>query len=171
MSVEPTPQSLADQLAIRDVLHRYASALDTKDWPDLHHVFSEEIRADFRAFGVKTIFRGRAEEWIRLMEGSLGGMDTTQHLMANHRYRLQGRQRATGTTYIQATHVCRNDAGGDRYVVGGRYDVTLRKVEGDWRISAYTLHVTWHSGDRHVLRAAAQRRRANAVKRKLWAPR
>ena len=157
MTDDAKADPVADQLAIQGVLHRYASALDNKDWPELEHVFTEEIRADFRSFGVSKIFRGRADDWAARLQSSLGGMQATQHLMGNHRYRLQGTRRARGSTYVQATHVCPNDWGGDRYVVGGRYDVSLDKIEGAWRIAAYALIVTWHSGDRHVLRAAARR--------------
>ena len=161
MTDDRTPQAIADQLAIREVLHRYASALDTKDWSDLAHVFTDEIRADFRTFGVRRAFKGRADDWIAMLQGSLGGMDATQHLMGNHRYQVQRNGRARGTTYLQATHICANALGGDLYTVGGRYDVALRKIEGAWRIASYTLIVTWRSGDRHVLRAAARRHLAD----------
>ena len=147
----------SDFLAIQDVLHRYASALDGKNWPDLRTVFTAEVRADFRSFGVKQVFTGPAGEWIARLEGTLSGMDATQHLMGNHHYTLAG-ERATGTTYLQATHVCANEAGGDHYVVGGHYEVDLHKAGEAWWIAAYTLVVSWQAGDRGVLRAARRRR-------------
>jgi hypothetical protein len=145
-----------DRLAVHDVMHRYALAIDTKTWSLLETVFADRLTADFRSFGSKQVFEGPAAEWVEILRSTLEGMDATQHLMGNHLYDITG-DRARGTTYIQARHVCQNDWGGNTYTVGGHYTVEmLRRSEG-WRIETYTLNVTWHDGDRHVLRAAVRK--------------
>jgi hypothetical protein len=53
--------------------------------------------------------------------------------------------------------VCKNDWGGDTYTVGGHYAVEMQRGPAGWRIIMYALHVTWHDGDRHVLRAAMRK--------------
>jgi hypothetical protein len=170
---------LFDRHAVHDVMHRYALAIDSKNWTALAEVFCDSITADFRSFGAKTVFEGKREVWVDNVRATIEGMDATQHLMANHCYQLisDGRSElapgeqpteisegalATGTTYIQALHRCRNDWGGSTYTIGGHYDVTMTCSPDPrgmlvWRIQSYTLNVTWHAGDRHVLRAAQRR--------------
>jgi hypothetical protein len=148
--------SAEDRLAVHDVMHRYALAIDTKNWPLLETVFAERITADFRSFGNKQVFEGAAAEWIETVRSTIQGMDATQHTLSNHLYAIDG-DRARGTTYIRALHVCKNEWGGDTYTVGGHYAVEMIRTPEGWRITAYTLHVTWHDGDRHVLRSAMRK--------------
>tara|TARA_A100001037_G_C14968011_1_gene552403 strand:+ start:92 stop:550 length:459 start_codon:yes stop_codon:yes gene_type:complete len=148
--------SAEERLAVHDVMHRYALGIDTKNWPLLRSVFSDEVTADFRSFGAKSVWSGSAEDWVTQVRSTIEGMDATQHLMSNHLYAVDA-ESARGTTYIQAVHVCRNDWGGDTYTIGGYYEVEMSSTPSGWRISRYTLQCTWHEGDRHVLRAAARR--------------
>ena len=151
-----TTETLADRVAIADVMYTYALAVDTKDWHALETVFAEQIRADFRTFGVKDIYDGSAAGWIANIRASIAGMDATQHMMSNHLYEVSGDQ-AKGTTYLRAIHICRNDWGEDFYTVGGHYEVELSRLNLGWRITSYGLRVTWSQGNRHVLRAAMRR--------------
>ncbi len=150
------PDSATERQAIHDVMHRYALAIDSKDWAGLAEVFADRVRADFRSFGVSQVFEGSGADWADQIRSAIAGMDATQHLMANHLYSIAG-DAASGTSYIQALHRCRNDWGGDSYTIGGHYDVEMARRADGWRIAAYTLNVTWHQGDRHVLRAAMRK--------------
>ena len=141
---------------VHDVMHRYALAIDSKDWTMLRTVFATELTADFRTFGLKSIWSGPADGWVDQVRKTIDGMDATQHLMANHLYQLDG-PHARGTSYIQARHVCRNDWGGDTYTVGGHYEVEMVRTDERWVIASYALICTWHEGDRHVLKAAGRR--------------
>ncbi len=152
-------ENLADRLAIAEVMYRYALAIDTKDWPALEMVFADRIRADFREFGVREEYQGSSAGWIANIRAGIAGMDATQHMMGNHLYDISGEQ-ATGTTYLRAIHICKNDWGGDSYTIGGHYEVALARGDGGWRINSYKLRVTWSHGNRHVLRAAMRRARS-----------
>ncbi len=151
---------IEDLLAVQDVMHRYALAIDTRDWGELGTLFCTQISADFRSFGAKEVYRGPAAGWVQQVRATIAGMDATQHQMSNHSYGFE-QGRASGTTYIQARHVCRNDWGGDTYTIGGHYSVAMVLHRGAWLIESYTLRCTWHEGDRHVLRAAARRVKAS----------
>lgn len=148
--------SAEDRLAVHDVMHRYALAIDTKNWTLLETVFEDQVTADFRSFGNKEIFAGSAVKWIDIIRSTIQGMDATQHTMSNHLYEIHG-DRALGTTYIRALHVCKNDQGDDDYTVGGHYIVEMARGSEGWRIAKYTLQVTWHDGNRHVIRAASRK--------------
>lgn len=148
--------SAEDRLAVHDVMHRYALAIDTKNWTLLKTVFADQVTADFRSFGGKEVFEGSAAAWIDNIRSTVQGMDATQHTMSNHLYDIHG-DRARGTTYIRALHVCKNDRGDDDYTIGGHYTVEMVRGSEGWRIAKYTLQVTWHDGNRHVLRAASRK--------------
>ena len=145
-----------DRIAIHDVMHRYALAIDTKNWDLLLGVFANNITADFRSFGAPEVHQGTADAWIESVRGTIDGMDATQHLMANHLYDVVD-DLAVGTSYIRAIHICRNDFGGDTYTIGGHYEVKMRRMHERWCIVDYKLLVTHHEGDRHVLRTARRR--------------
>lgn len=159
---DATLRNAARRIAVHDVMHRYALAIDTKDWALLETVFAPEITADFRSFGAKAVYSGPGQGWVEQVRSTIDGMEATQHLMANHLYEVAG-GRAVGTTYIQALHRCKSDWGGDTYTIGGHYSVEMMRTDDGWRIEHYTLHCTWHDGDRHVLKTAS-RRAANARK-------
>lgn len=148
--------SAEDRLAVHDVMHRYALAIDTKNWTLLETVFKDQVTTDFRSFGGKEVFEGPAAGWIDIIRSTIQGMDATQHMMGNHLYEIHG-DCARGTTYICALHVCKNDRGSDTYTVGGHYIVEMVRGPEGWRIAKYTLQVTWHDGNRHVLRAASRK--------------
>ena len=141
---------------MHDVMHQYALGIDTKDWALLRRVFCDEVTADFRSFGAKSVWSGAADDWVTQVRSTIAGMDATQHVMSNHLYTIDG-PAARGTTYIQAVHLCRNEWGGDRYTIGGHYEGEMAQRPAGWGICRYTLVCTWHEGDRHVLRAAARR--------------
>lgn len=143
----------SEAIEVHNVMHRYALAIDTKDWEALAGVFADEIVTDFRSFAGGDIYRGESGGWVAQVSSTIAGMDATQHLMGNHLYEIDDDQ-AVGTTYIQARHVCHNQRGGDVYTVGGHYEVKMIRVDGQWKISEYGINCTWYEGDRHVLKAA-----------------
>jgi hypothetical protein len=154
--MEDRIMSVENRLAVHDVMHRYALAIDTRNWTLLETVFADQVTADFQSFGSKEIFEGPAARWIDNIRLTIQGMDATQHMMGNHLYEISG-DRARGTTYIRALHVCKNDWGDDTYTVGGHYTVEMVRGPEGWRIAKYTLQVTWHNGNRQVLRAALRK--------------
>jgi hypothetical protein len=116
--------SIADRLAVHDVMHRYALAIDTKNWTLLETVFTDHITADFRSFGNREVFHGPAAAWVATIRSTIQGMDATRHTMSNHLYDITG-DRAQGTTYIRALHACKNAWGDETYTVGGHYAVEM----------------------------------------------
>ena len=149
-------RGLLDRAEIGDVVHRYASAIDLGDWALLADCFTEDLVADFRSFGVREVFRGKAADWIALVASTIDGCDATQHLIANLVHDIQG-DAATCTAYVRAEHFLINDRGDDSYTVGGYYTLRLQRTERGWRISQYSLTVTWSRGNRHVLALATRR--------------
>jgi len=144
----------AERLAVSDVLHRYATAIDTKNFDLLHQVFTAEVETDFTSFGGKPVRCSRAE-WVDTVRKTVGNLDATQHLTGNHVHQIDG-DRATLVAYLQAFHRFSASRGEPDYIIGGYYDCDLVKTDEGWRISRYRLNTTWQRGNRDIMREAAR---------------
>ncbi|MBT4490057.1 MAG: nuclear transport factor 2 family protein, partial [Rhodospirillaceae bacterium] len=145
-------------------LHTYATAIDTRDWELLATCFAENLEADFRAFGGREVVKGR-DAWVEIIKGTIAGLDATQHLTANHVHQIDG-DTATLTAYLQALHRLDTARSDPEYTVGGYYVCNMVRGEenqnGGWRMQRYTLNVTWHRGNRDILRQAQRRLKSSA---------
>ena len=108
MPADPLAE-LQDRIAISEVLHRYAAAIDGKDWALLRSCFTDDLEADFRSFGGLEVVRG-ADAWVEAIRSTIQGMDATQHLTGNHSHRLDG-DAATLSADVQAVHILANQSG------------------------------------------------------------
>jgi 3-phenylpropionate/cinnamic acid dioxygenase small subunit len=135
---------LADRLDVIDVVNRYATALDARDWDLLDRVFAEDVRAEF---GRPLPGRAAVKELVR---AHLGGCGPTQHLLANHRVEVAGDE-ATCVTSVRAFHAGRGSRAGQTYELFGEYHDRLRRGASGWRIVARRMVVTHETGSREVL--------------------
>jgi ketosteroid isomerase-like protein len=135
-------QSLLDEREIYRVITRYCRALDTKDWALLDDVFvpdaTGELGTPTTLVGLEAI-RGR-------IRSALGHLDDSQHLVGNHEIAVDG-DTATHRCYLHAQHVRRAAVGGPNYIVAGRYEDRLTRIEAGWRIAHRTLTVMWTDGN------------------------
>lgn len=137
----------ADDLrAIVDLTIEYCWAIDERDWDTLRQVFVPDATAELgngTEQGVDAI--------IGRISGVLSVLDRSQHIVANHRVRLDG-DRATCRCYLQAQHVRKAAAAGRNYVVAGRYEDDLVRTPDGWRIAHRRLVVMWTDGNPGVIR-------------------
>jgi hypothetical protein len=152
---DATVQELLDRADVSAVLHRYCRAIDTKDWALLESCFTEDMEADFRSFAGRETVKGQ-EPWLAAIRSSMAGMDATQHLSGNHNAQIDG-DRATLRADIQAVHILHDARGDSEYTVGGWYDIEFTRAPEGWRIHRYSLTVSWHRGNRDLLRQAARK--------------
>jgi 3-phenylpropionate/cinnamic acid dioxygenase small subunit len=146
-------QLIADRLAIVDVLHRYATGLDSRAWDLLASAFTEDGVADYGELG--GVNRG-PEAIVALCRGALQGLDASQHIIANEVIEVDG-DTARARCYFQAQHVCVGTEGGDTYMVGGTYEDELVRTPEGWRIRHRTLVPSWTEGNPGVFEAGAAR--------------
>ena len=90
-------------------------------------------------------------EVISTWKSLLGSLRATQHLIANMLVTVSGNNLATCAANVRAVHVRPNNMGDSLWIVGGRYDFKLSKVEGKWKISGIKLTTQWTSGNPQVL--------------------
>jgi hypothetical protein len=102
MTPEEQLQLLVDRAEISDVLHRYATGLNTRDWALYRSIFTDEVDMDLSSTGTPAR-RWKADDLVESARELFAGFDTTQHLSANHVHAIRGDE-ATCTSYMRAEH-------------------------------------------------------------------
>lgn len=140
-------EHLLDLQEIIDLLHRYACALDEKDWPLLATCFT----ADAVALYGEAL--GRQEGFAAIenvCRAALGHLDSSQHMISNPEIQVEG-DTATARCYVHAQHTKAGTPGGDNVTIGGTYlDELVRTADG-WRIRHRELRFLWQEGNQAVL--------------------
>ena len=152
-------QLLADESDLRDLIHRYAFGLDTRDWDMWRSVFTDEVVMDMSDYEPDPPPQRRpADTYLAYVRRLFAGFDATQHFIGTHRFIIDG-DRATIVAHMRAEHWVTSGQGGDRYTMYGTYtDECVRTADG-WRISEVKLSLLREDGNRHVMRVAARRGR------------
>jgi 3-phenylpropionate/cinnamic acid dioxygenase small subunit len=140
--VDPLTQALLDERDIAAVCIRYASAIDDRDWARLRSCFVPDALGIYHA---DRPLHGRAaiEEAIRT---AVAPLTRTQHFVTNVEVDPTADE-ATARCALHALHVRAGVAGGEQFVIAGRYrDRFVRTAEG-WRIRERRLDRWWTSGN------------------------
>jgi 3-phenylpropionate/cinnamic acid dioxygenase small subunit len=130
--------TLGDRLAITDLMTRYATAIDSRDWVLLESCFTPD--AEVRYPGAPPLHGPEAV--ARFCEDALSRYRATQHLLGNCSVQVSG-DVATTSVSLQATHVTHRSEGGGIFVLGGTYRDRVVREGGEWRIAERTLTTTW----------------------------
>lgn len=143
-------ESLLDHRAIEAVLVRYATALDSKDWPRLQSCFTPDAVADYEGIGLREGYKSIQDA----CQGALEPLDASQHLVTNIEADVTG-DVATARCYFQAQHVRSGTPGGDNFIIAGRYEDELVRRSESWVIRRRVLRVLWTEGNPAVVGADA----------------
>ncbi len=118
--------------AVADVLVRYATGIDRRDWALLRSCFTDDCDADYGAIGH---WRG-ADEITAWMEQAHAGCGHTVHCITNQTVAIDG-DTATARSYVDAVIMGADGATGARAT--GYYDDELRHGVDGWRIARRTF--------------------------------
>jgi 3-phenylpropionate/cinnamic acid dioxygenase small subunit len=123
-----TDQERVDRADIGDVLVRYATGIDRRDWSLFRSCFIEDCQADYGDIGT---WRSADEitDWMRASHEPMGH---TLHRITNLAVDLDG-DRATARSYVDAIVLVADTATGVHAV--GFYDDDLVRTDGGWRIA------------------------------------
>jgi 3-phenylpropionate/cinnamic acid dioxygenase small subunit len=129
---------VSDRDDIADVLVRYASGIDTKDWPLFRSCFTDDVHADYGDIGdwhgVDAI-----TEW---MAATHRDMPATNHMITNVAIEVSGAgDTARASSYVHAVLVVTPDRTHSVDAVG-RYDDELVHTPDGWRIERRTFTMT-----------------------------
>jgi len=125
-------RQLRDRIEIQDLLVRYATALDTKDWVLLDTCFTKDARVDYTSSGGIAGPYSKARKWL---EKALSAFPVTVHMIGNVSVAIDG-DAARSTAFVLNPMRYRNADGSlHPFTVGAYYhDVLVRSADG-WKIA------------------------------------
>jgi 3-phenylpropionate/cinnamic acid dioxygenase small subunit len=120
----------ADKEQIAEVLIRYATGIDSKDWPLLRSCWTDEIDVDYQQLGRFTSADALTDVMRQLHEN----MGPTYHRMSNFVIAVDG-DRATVRSYVHAVLMLQRDDSTNWVDALGHYDDVFVRTPDGWRIS------------------------------------
>jgi 3-phenylpropionate/cinnamic acid dioxygenase small subunit len=123
-----------DRSAIGDVMVRYATAIDRRDWALFRTCFTEACVSDYGSIGRWN----DAEELTSFMATVHAGMGHTLHRITNIVASPEG-DAATCRAYVHVVLQIDGENPGTVYETFGFYDDVLVRTPAGWRISRRTF--------------------------------
>ncbi|KFL47536.1 nuclear transport factor 2 family protein [Sphingobium sp. SA2] len=120
--------SADDERAIHHLLMRYATGIDTRDWPLFRTCFARDCEADYGRFGR---WRG-PREITEYMEGAHRHMGATLHRISNIVVESCNDE-IVARSYVDA--ILMDQIQGVTHRATGYYDDCLIRTSAGWRIS------------------------------------
>jgi 3-phenylpropionate/cinnamic acid dioxygenase small subunit len=146
-----TLHDVVDRLAIDDLLTRYATAVDTKDWALYATCFTADALIDYTAAGG---IRGRLPEVRAWLAEVMASFPMTQHIVANRMIVVDG-DSATSRSYL--FNPMGVGARGERatlFFEGAFYQDRLVRTPDGWRIAERTEEACWSTRRQALVPAA-----------------
>ena len=129
---------------ISDLLVRFASALDTRDFAGYAALYTHDGILELPDPKASCHFTLRQPELAEAVPKSLGRYSATHHLSCNHQIDIDG-DRAKSRSYLQAVHVGIGPR--DHWSAGGWYDCEYRREPDGWRFTRVRLTAVWLDGE------------------------
>ena len=130
-SIHVDMRDVADRLEVNELMARYCHALDQKDWPAFHAVFTDDAILDFTAFGGPKGTAGALQNFLVPVLDSLIG---SQHMVSTVIVDIDGdRAKARSAAIVPMT--ARAADGSEQTSLSGLwYEDQLVRTPGGWRI-------------------------------------
>ena len=129
-------QALADRIAAEDLLTRYATAVDRRDWEQSRSIFTADAEIDYTSAGG---IAGTVDEIVEFLSTSLEMFEMTQHLVSNIDLEVNGE---SATVTAMFNHPMRLP-GGDTWFTGGWYHHDLVRTPDGWRSRRLREESAW----------------------------
>lgn len=140
-------QELSDRQEIVDLVTRYTRAVDTGDFDDLVHVFTEDAVLDYSPVGGPKDTRDVVVPWIAQ---GLAGFTRVMHVIGQVSIVLDGEgpdRTARATAYMTNPMVSTAPDGTEKlWEVGGYYHHDLVHTAHGWRSRGIVDDVVWTRG-------------------------
>ena len=133
--------NIDDRLKIQEVIARFATSFDVKDWSGLEACFTESLFTDYsdlRGTPPQTI---TASEYTRQRRESLDHLKL-HHLIGNYEVDFTD----SNTASCRASMVVWRKSDEEEFTSHCVYNFQLIKQDADWKISGITQKVLWNEG-------------------------
>ena len=129
----------ADRIRMDDLLTRYASAIDRRDWALLDTVFTADAHLDYRTAGG---LEGDYPEVRKWLADVLPIFDVTQHLVVNREFE-GGDDGARARSCFLNVNRLKVEGKPWQFTVGGQYHDRLVRTADGWRIADRIEYTLW----------------------------
>jgi hypothetical protein len=154
-----------DRAAIIELLSRYATIPDAKNWDGVFDVFADSVLWDFESLGAGPAATVTPEEILEWIKPGFTGCLATHHSITNHRIAIEGDQ-ASIRAHIRAEHWIDEAIAGNGptcWLVVGFYDDEAIRTPNGWRLSSIRLTVTYQTGGEAMQLAMIEGQRVLSV--------
>ncbi len=134
-------QELSDRLEVQDLLTRYATAVDRRDWDLYRSVFTPGAHIDYTSAGG---IAGSVDEIVAWLDDVLRSFTSTQHLVANIDLTVEGDGDVGRVSAM--FHNPMRLADGSVLFTGGWYHHDLIRTPRGWRSARLVEESAWFSG-------------------------
>lgn len=134
---------IADRLAIQDLLYRYSTAIDTKDFALLGQVFTEDGVGDYTSSGG---IRGTVPEIQEWLGQALGIFTVVQHLITNVTTEISGDQATTRCYLFNPLGYPGEGGKVEMLYCGGYYRDRMVRTPAGWRIQERVIEMLYLDG-------------------------
>lgn len=142
-----TLEEIADRLEIDDLLTRYATALDAKDWDGWASCFTPDARIDYTATGG---IEGTVADVRRWLVEVMASFPMTQHLVTNRAVQVDGDRATCRSCLFNPMGVTDNDSM-MVFFEGGYYRDRLVRTPAGWRIAERVEESTFSTRRHRVM--------------------
>jgi hypothetical protein len=141
------PTHADDVLAIMKVISTLAHAQDDRDVELYRSCLADEVFIELPMVADHIPRMVPADDWVdNAVHGGNALFYVTQHRLFNHVIDVDGDD-ATCDVDLSAIHQeFEHDGATNTWIVGGRYYIKLRRIDGRWLICARTLEYRFHTG-------------------------
>lgn len=134
---------LADRLDIQDLLTRYCTAIDTKNFTLLDDVFTSDGVGDYTASGG---IRGTLPEIKTWLARALAPFTLVQHLVTNFTIEIAGDQATSSCSLFNPLGYARDDGNIEMLWCGAIYRDALVRTPKGWRIRERVIQPMYLDG-------------------------
>ena len=126
-------QTVADRIALMDVMLRYAKGVDQRDMALYASVFADDV--EVLGFGADTYY-GR-DAWVAYVTEALKAYGPTQHMLGPQLATIDG-DTAHCRTDVQALHYL-IDKPTTTLTLWATYNTDMKRINGEWKIARHHL--------------------------------
>jgi hypothetical protein len=136
----------ADVLAIMKVLATVTHAQDDRDAVKYRSMLADEIHVHLPMVPGDVPRTMSADDWVENAIAGYAPFYATHHQLFNYVIDVDGDHATCDVDMCAVQQEYENDGEINTWTIGGRYYNHLRRINGQWKISARTLEYRYHTG-------------------------
>jgi 3-phenylpropionate/cinnamic acid dioxygenase small subunit len=133
----------ADRLALTDIVHSYAAAVDDHRFDDAAELFTEtaHLKLPDPPQSLEPVRLNEGRRAIRSAIAAVAAVQRTEHAIVGEVYWSGAKDTARGRITCAAHHFSQREDGYSDLVWHARYDDLYARTEDGWRIQVRTLTI------------------------------